>query len=94
MTEHRCFKTTVHGARVEARAQLAALKGIGPWTVVTVAMRALGDPDAFLPTDLGVVQQAATLGLDKGLVTRAERWRPWRARNTSTRVRSSATTRR
>ena len=41
----------------------AALPGIGPWTVETIAMRALGDPDAFLPTDLGVRAAAATLGL-------------------------------
>jgi AraC family transcriptional regulator of adaptative response / DNA-3-methyladenine glycosylase II len=66
--------------RHEARAQLAAVKGIGPWTVETIAMRALGDPDAFLPTDLGVVQLAATLGLEgKQLLAHAERWRPWRA---------------
>src|SRR6185295_16316792 len=45
-----------------ARAQLAALPGIGPWTVETVAMRALGDPDAFNATDLGVKIAAATLG--------------------------------
>jgi AraC family transcriptional regulator of adaptative response / DNA-3-methyladenine glycosylase II len=66
--------------RTAARAQLSALKGIGPWTVETVAMRALGDPDAFLPTDLGVASLAATLGLSgKDLISHAERWRPWRA---------------
>ncbi len=67
--------------RYEARRQLSAVKGIGPWTVETIAMRALGDPDAFLPTDLGVVQLAATLGLPSGggLLAHAERWRPWRA---------------
>jgi AraC family transcriptional regulator of adaptative response / DNA-3-methyladenine glycosylase II len=67
--------------RVEARQQLAVLKGIGPWTVETMAMRALGDPDAFLPTDLGVVQLAGSIGLPTGtaLIARAERWRPWRA---------------
>ena len=67
--------------RLRARAQLTALRGIGPWTVETIAMRALGDPDAFLPTDLGVVQLAPTIGLPTGtaLVSRAERWRPWRA---------------
>jgi AraC family transcriptional regulator of adaptative response / DNA-3-methyladenine glycosylase II len=67
--------------RAEARRQLQALKGIGPWTVETIAMRALGDPDAFLPSDLGVVQLAAAAGLPIGpaLVAHAERWRPWRA---------------
>jgi AraC family transcriptional regulator of adaptative response / DNA-3-methyladenine glycosylase II len=67
--------------RARARAQLTALEGIGPWTVETIAMRALGDPDAFLPTDLAVVRLAGTLGLPTGagLVAHAERWRPWRA---------------
>ena len=60
--------------RAEARAQLAALKGVGPWTVETVAMRALGDPDAFIPTDLGIAQALKVLpGADPDL------WRPWRA---------------
>lgn len=65
----------------QAREQLLALPGIGPWTVETVAMRALGDRDAFLPTDLGVVLAAQALGLGKGraLIARAERWRPYRA---------------
>ncbi len=67
--------------RLRARADLLALPGIGPWTVETVAMRALGDPDAFLPTDLGVIQLARRLGLPAGagLLAHAERWRPWRA---------------
>lgn len=67
--------------RLQVRHQLAALKGIGPWTIETIAMRALGDPDAFLPTDLGVAQLAPTIGLPTGsaLIAHAERWRPWRA---------------
>ena len=40
--------------RVEARRRLLALPGIGPWTSEYIAMRALRDPDAFLPSDLGV----------------------------------------
>ena len=40
--------------REEVRAHLLALPGIGPWTADYIAMRALSDPDAFLPTDLGV----------------------------------------
>ncbi|MFC8916147.1 AlkA N-terminal domain-containing protein [Streptomyces sp. NPDC047821] len=65
-----------------ARAQLAALPGFGPWTVEAIAMRALGDPDAFLPTDLGVRRAAAGLGLPAtpaALTARAAAWRPWRA---------------
>ena len=45
------------------RARLLALPGIGPWTAGYIAMRALGDPDVFLPTDLGVRRGAAALGL-------------------------------
>ncbi|WP_329454774.1 AlkA N-terminal domain-containing protein [Streptomyces sp. NBC_01497] len=66
----------------EARARLSALPGFGPWTVESVAMRALGDPDAFLPTDLGVRKAAARLGLPTtpaALTARAAAWRPWRA---------------
>jgi AraC family transcriptional regulator, regulatory protein of adaptative response / DNA-3-methyladenine glycosylase II len=61
---------------------LAALPGIGPWTVGTIAMRALGDRDAFLPGDLGVRLAARRLGLPAApaaLTRRAEGWRPWRA---------------
>ena len=67
--------------RASARAQLHALPGIGPWTVETIAMRALGDPDAFLPGDLGVVLAARALGLGEGraLLARAESWAPYRA---------------
>lgn len=65
-----------------ARAQLAALPGFGPWTVEVIAMRALADPDAFLPTDLGTRRAARELGLPAtpaALTARAADWRPWRA---------------
>jgi len=60
----------------DVRAQLLALPGIGPWTVEYVAMRALGDPDAWMPTDLGVRHGLARLGVG---VEAAESWRPYRA---------------
>ncbi|MFJ2415706.1 AlkA N-terminal domain-containing protein [Streptomyces brevispora] len=66
----------------QARAELAALPGFGPWTVEVIAMRALGDPDAFLPTDLGIRRSAQQLGLPAtpaALTARAAAWRPWRA---------------
>ncbi|NBE52706.1 AlkA N-terminal domain-containing protein [Streptomyces boluensis] len=66
----------------EARARLRALPGFGPWTVEVIAMRALGDPDAFLPGDLGVRRAAEGLGLPAtpaALTARAAAWRPWRA---------------
>jgi AraC family transcriptional regulator, regulatory protein of adaptative response / DNA-3-methyladenine glycosylase II len=65
-----------------ARAQLNALPGIGPWTIETIAMRGLGDPDAFTPADLGVRAAARELGLPAtpgALTGRAAAWRPWRS---------------
>ncbi|MDN4476905.1 AlkA N-terminal domain-containing protein [Demequina sp. SYSU T00192] len=63
--------------RAEARTALLAIPGIGPWTAEYVALRALGDPDAFPAGDL-VLQKAA--GLDaRALAAAAEDWRPWRA---------------
>ncbi|SBT51134.1 DNA-3-methyladenine glycosylase 2 family protein [Micromonospora narathiwatensis] len=70
------------GDREEAVRRLTALPGIGPWTAGYVAMRALGDPDVFLPTDLGVRRGAAALGRPddpKTLDAYADRWRPWRS---------------
>jgi AraC family transcriptional regulator of adaptative response / DNA-3-methyladenine glycosylase II len=66
----------------QTRARLLALPGFGPWTVDVIAMRALGDPDAFLPTDLGIRRAAQELGLPStpaALTARAAAWRPWRA---------------
>ncbi|MEW1631762.1 AlkA N-terminal domain-containing protein [Streptomyces sp. NPDC089173] len=65
-----------------ARTELSALPGFGPWTVEAIAMRALGDPDAFLPTDLGIRRAAERLSLPAtpaSLTARAADWRPWRA---------------
>ena len=66
----------------ELRRSLVALPGIGPWTAEYVAMRALRDPDAFMPTDLGIRRGAAAIGLpdDPGrLWPMTEAWRPWRS---------------
>lgn len=63
--------------RDAVRERLLALPGIGPWTAGYVALRALGDPDVFLPTDLGVRQALSRLGLNTG--TAPEAWRPWRS---------------
>ncbi|MDQ0790273.1 AraC family transcriptional regulator of adaptative response / DNA-3-methyladenine glycosylase II [Streptomyces sp. B3I8] len=66
----------------ETRARLLALPGLGPWTVDVIAMRALGDPDAFPVTDLGIRRAARDLGLPAtpaALTARAAAWRPWRA---------------
>ena len=67
-------------ARGDATGVLAALPGIGPWTTGYIAMRALGDPDAFPDTDLGLRKAAAAAGVQpKHLAAAAHRWRPWRS---------------
>ena len=48
--------------RDRAAAQLLAMPGIGPWTASYIRMRALSDPDAFLPADTGVLDALARLG--------------------------------
>jgi AraC family transcriptional regulator of adaptative response / DNA-3-methyladenine glycosylase II len=60
--------------RDETRGRLLALPGVGPWTVEYVAMRALGDPDAFPDTDL-VLRRA----LGRRGPAETDAWRPWRA---------------
>jgi AraC family transcriptional regulator of adaptative response / DNA-3-methyladenine glycosylase II len=63
--------------RADVRARLLALPGIGPWTADYVAFRVLGDPDVFLPTDIGVRRAAERLGIDAAGQSR--HWRPWRS---------------
>jgi AraC family transcriptional regulator of adaptative response / DNA-3-methyladenine glycosylase II len=61
---------------------LGEIEGIGPWTAQMVAMRALGDPDAFPAADLGLRRAARDIvgSTSPGaLVEHAKRWRPWRA---------------
>jgi AraC family transcriptional regulator of adaptative response / DNA-3-methyladenine glycosylase II len=65
-----------------ARRQLLALPGIGPWTAEVIAMRGLGDPDAFPVSDLGLRLAAEQLGLpgdQRALDARSRQWRPWRS---------------
>ena len=66
----------------EEACALLALPGIGPWTAEYIAMRALRDPDAFLPSDLGVrraLERAGRDGRPAAAAALAERWRPYRA---------------
>jgi AraC family transcriptional regulator, regulatory protein of adaptative response / DNA-3-methyladenine glycosylase II len=65
-----------------AREQLLALPGVGPWTAEVIAMRGLGDPDAFPASDLGLRVAARQLGLpddQRKLTELSTRWRPWRS---------------
>ncbi len=68
--------------RAGTYAALLALTGIGPWTAGYIAMRALRDPDAFIPGDAGLRHGLVRLGCDpspRAAERVAERWRPFRA---------------
>ncbi len=57
---------------------LRDLPGIGEWTAQYIAMRALGWPDAFPHSDLGVLKGLAVAS-PKAALAASEKWRPWRA---------------
>jgi AraC family transcriptional regulator, regulatory protein of adaptative response / DNA-3-methyladenine glycosylase II len=68
--------------RDSAEAALREVPGIGAWTANYVSMRALGDPDVFLESDLAVLRAAAGAGLPISriqLAQHARRWAPWRS---------------
>ncbi len=68
--------------RGEVRSSLLAVPGIGAWTADYIGMRCLGDPDAFLPTDLGIRRALWSMGQPvepRAVAALAQRWRPWRA---------------
>jgi len=66
----------------EVRQSLIALPGIGEWTAEYVALRALGEPDAFPASDLVLRRMAAHADCAplsvRAMHERAESWRPWR----------------
>jgi AraC family transcriptional regulator, regulatory protein of adaptative response / DNA-3-methyladenine glycosylase II len=72
-------------AGADSSAALAALldiPGVGPWTASYVAMRALGDPDAFPAGDVGIRHALLRLGRPSEgpqVTALAEPWRPWRS---------------
>ena len=57
---------------------LRALPGMGDWTAQYIAMRALGEPDAFPSGDL-VLRRMAGGCTARGLERLSSAWRPWRA---------------
>lgn len=66
----------------DALEQLTQLPGIGPWTANYIALRALGETDAFPASDL-ILRRAASpdpdnLLTERELLAKAEAWRPWR----------------
>jgi AraC family transcriptional regulator of adaptative response / DNA-3-methyladenine glycosylase II len=71
-----CFEGIVNSDDLLIR--LCEIPGIGKWTAQYIAMRALGEPDAFPFGDLGLLRVLA-LRNPRDLERRAEAWRPWRA---------------
>jgi AraC family transcriptional regulator of adaptative response / DNA-3-methyladenine glycosylase II len=68
--------------RDAVREQLSELRGVGPWSIDQILMRALGEPDALCASDLGVLGAARALGIAstvRDLERHSERWRPWRS---------------
>jgi AraC family transcriptional regulator of adaptative response / DNA-3-methyladenine glycosylase II len=66
----------------EAMTTLLEMHGIGRWTTAYISMRALADPDAFMPTDLGIRRALCALGCEDNpaaMERAAEAWRPWRS---------------
>jgi AraC family transcriptional regulator of adaptative response / DNA-3-methyladenine glycosylase II len=66
--------------RDDVRRDLLEIPGVGPWTADYIALRALGHPDVFLPTDIGIRDALRLLERDPADADRmAESWRPWRS---------------
>lgn len=65
--------TLARGAVAAGRAALAEIEGIGPWTIEYIALRALGDPDAYPATDAALVKALGCRGAT------LEHLKPWRA---------------
>ncbi len=61
------------GAIAAGRAALAQIPGIGPWTIEYVALRALGDPDAYPATDIALINALGRKG------ETLQHLKPWRA---------------
>ena len=62
----------------ETRRALLALPGVGPWTADLVALRALRDPDVFLPGDLVLRRALGGVG-PTAAEAMADAWRPHRS---------------
>lgn len=72
----------INGSLSNFIAQLAGIPGIGDWTAQYIAMRALGETDAFPAADLGIaraLQEGDKRPTVKQIRQRAEKWRPYRA---------------
>jgi AraC family transcriptional regulator of adaptative response / DNA-3-methyladenine glycosylase II len=80
LARHVLDGSITFGPCIDGRATLSALSalpGIGDWTAEYIAMRALGEPDAFPRGDL--VLRRLTGLTARELDRRSDAWRPWRA---------------
>ncbi|MBI5569230.1 MAG: DNA-3-methyladenine glycosylase 2 family protein [Desulfomonile tiedjei] len=76
------FSFVVKGSLSNFIERLTRIPGIGDWTAQYIAMRAMGEPDAFPAADLGIIkalQHGDKRLTPKQIRQRAEQWRPWRA---------------
>ncbi|MFT3727189.1 MAG: Ada metal-binding domain-containing protein [Terricaulis sp.] len=78
-TLHALAKASADGKLPVARGAIAAgrdalkeIPGIGPWTIEYVALRALGDPDAYPATDIALINALGRKG------ETLEHLKPWR----------------
>jgi AraC family transcriptional regulator of adaptative response / DNA-3-methyladenine glycosylase II len=62
----------------EVIAALKTVRGIGDWTAQYIAMRALGDRDAFMSGDL-ILRRAAGHCTARELEQKSQSWRPFRS---------------
>jgi len=81
LARHVAGGTITFGTCIDGRTTVSTLRelpGIGDWTAEYIAMRALGEPDAFPSGDLVLRRMAGDLSA-RQLKRRSEAWRPWRA---------------
>jgi AraC family transcriptional regulator of adaptative response / DNA-3-methyladenine glycosylase II len=81
LARHAADRTITFSAGLDGRVTVSALRalpGIGDWTAEYIAMRALGEPDAFPSGDL-VLRRAAGDCTARELARKSQAWRPWRA---------------
>ena len=76
------IKLELHKDLSDLTGQLKQIKGIGDWTAHYIAMRGIGDPNAFPTSDLGIIKAMRLLNENitiKEIETHAHQWQPWRA---------------
>lgn len=73
-----CAQADKDTAELDLQA-LAALPGVGPWTMAMASMRGTGDPDSMPDGDLGLRKAWRACAGSDPLPEAAKCWRPWRA---------------